>query len=667
MPKVEGPHDLVRFEDFELDLRTGELRHTDGKVIRLPEQPFQILLALLEHPGEIVSRDEIRRRLWRNDIVVEFEHSISVAMNRLRQALRDSGDDPRYIETLARRGYRWRIAVQWVESSFERKSEASLATALGNATDIKLSTALTNGRDEVGLVPNASRPVEIEARLTGLHLKRWIGVVLCLTAVILVITFLVTGPTKLRRWLLGLTGNPEIRSIAVLPLKNLSGDSQQEYFAQGMTEELITDLSQISALKVISRTSSEVYQDTHKPLPQIARELNVDAIVEGSVQRSDGHVRITAQLIYAPEDRNVWAQTYERDAQSALTLQSDVAAAIADQVERTLSPRHAPARRINASAANPEAYDLYLKGRYYWNQRTPTGFWMGIESFRRAIDKDPTYARAYAGLADSYVLLGPTDALPAKEVYPLARAAAMKALQFDDTLAEAHASLGFVTLLYDWNPAQAEKEFRRAIELDPNYPTAHHWYAYDLAAMKRSDEAVAEIRRALDLDPLSPIINTDLSQILFFARRADEAIVQCQKTIGLDPQFNQVYWYLGLLYEQKGMFDHALDAFLKSIPGPSDSEQDNAIRAAYRVSGIKAYWMARLGMLKQQSKEHYVSPFTFAVVYARMGQADRALENLEKALDERYPSMVFIQIEPVFDDLRPNPRFQSLLQRMGLS
>lgn len=667
MPKVEGSHDVVRFEDFELDLRTGELRHTDGKIIRLPEQPFQILLALLERPNEIVSREEIRKRLWRNDTVVEFEHSISAAMNRLRQALRDSGDDPRYIETLARRGYRWRIAVQWVESSLERKSPAPPATASGDATGTKVSTVLAREREhEVRLVSNASRPAELEARLTGRRIKRRIGVVLCLTAAVLLITLLSSGPTKVRHWLPSLTGTPEIRSIAVLPLKNLSGDPQQEYFAQGMTEELITDLSQIRALKVISRTSSEVYQDTHKPLPQIARELNVDAIVEGSVQRLDGQVRITAQLIYAPEDRNVWAQTYERNAQSALTLQSDVAAAIADQVEQTLSHRQTLARRINASAANPEAYDLYLKGRYYWNQRTPTGFWMGIESFRRAIQKDPTYARAYAGLADSYVLLGPTDALPAKEVYPLARAAAMKALQFDDTLAEAHASLGFVTLLYDWNPAQAEKEFRRAIELDPNYPTAHHWYAYDLAAMKRSDEAVAEIRRALDLDPLSPIINTDLSQILFFARRADEAIVQCQKTIGLDPQFNQVYWYLGLLYEQKGMFDRALDAFLKSIPGPTDSEQDNAIRAAYRISGIKAYWTARLAMLKQQSKEHYVSPFTFAVVYARIGQRDTALGDLEKALDERYPSMVFIPVEPVFDDLRPNPRFQVLLQRIGL-
>jgi tetratricopeptide (TPR) repeat protein len=237
-------------------------------------------------------------------------------------------------------------------------------------------------------------------------------------------------------------------------------------------------------------------------------------------------------------------------------------------------------------------------------------------------------------------------------------------LQLDDTLAEAHVSLGFVMVLYDWNPAPAEKEFRRAIELDPSYPTAHHWYAYDLVAMKRSDEAVAEIRRALDLDPLSVIINTDVCQILFLSRRFDEAIAQCQEATQLDPQFNQAFWYLGLLYEQKGMFDPAFDAFLKATPGPADSPQGVAMRAAYRVSGIKGYWRQRLAMLERQSKKQYVSPFTFAVSYARMGEKDRALEDLGKAVDERYPSMVFVPIEPTFDGLRSDPRFADLLRRI---
>jgi TolB-like protein/Tfp pilus assembly protein PilF len=591
---------------------------------------MQVLVCLIEHAGDPVTKEELFQAVWPNTFV--SDDVLKRSISDLRQVFEDDSREPRFIETIPKRGYR-------LVASVERANGA-------------------------GIVANAN-PTEVEHASGDSRRGLRIGIVLGLSALVLFIALLGAGPTKVWRRLLGQTDVPQIRSIAVLPLKNLSGDPGQEYFAEGMTEELITDLSQVSALKVISRTSSEMYQNKQEPLPQIARELNVDAIVEGSVQRSDGQVRITAQLIYAPDDKNIWAHTYVRDSQSALTLQGELAAAIADQVERTLSPPHTVTRRVNTRATNPDAYDLYLKGRYYWNQRTEAGFWKGIESFRQAAEKDPNYAQAYAGLADCYILLGPNDVLPAKEVYPLAKTAALKALQLDDTLAEAHASLGFVMLLYDWNPVQAEKEFRRAIGLNPNYPTAHHWYAYDLAAMKRADEAVAEIRRALELDPLSPIINTDVGQILFLVRRPDEAIVQCQKTIGLDAQFSQIYWYLGLLYEQEGMFDQAFEAFMKAPPGFSGSPPDASIRAAYRASGIKGYWRERLSLLERQSKEHYVSPFTFAVSYARMGEADKALENLSKALDERYPSMVFLRIEPVFDSLRSDPRFEGLMQQVA--
>jgi len=407
------------------------------------------------------------------------------------------------------------------------------------------------------------------------------------------------------------------------------------------------------------------YKNTHKDVRQIGRELGVDYLLEGSVRRSGDRVRISAQLIQVHDQTHLWAKSFERDAHDILALEITVASAIAGEVEQRLSPPRALVSRANVPPGNPEAHDLYLKGRYYWNQRTHAGFWKGIESFKQAIEKDPNYAHAYAGLADCYILLGPNDILPAKEVYPLAKAAAQKALQLDDALAEAHASLGFVMLLYDWNPAEAEKEFRRAITLDPNYATAHHWYSYDLAAMKRDDQAVAEIRQALELDPVSPIINTDVAQILFFARRDDEAIAQCQRTVGLAPEFSQVYWYLGLLYEQKGLFDLAFDAFLKSPFGPSDSEQAAAIRGAYRMSGMKGYWRERLAILQRQSKEHYVSPFTLAVSYARLGEPDKALENLEQAFDQQYPSMVFVQIEPVFASLRSDPRFVALERRIS--
>jgi tetratricopeptide (TPR) repeat protein len=406
------------------------------------------------------------------------------------------------------------------------------------------------------------------------------------------------------------------------------------------------------------------YKNTRKDTQEIGRELGVDYVLEGSVRREGDRVRISAQLIQVRDQTHLWADSYERDSHDTLALEIVVANAIAGQVERTLSSPRPLARRANAHPIDPDAYDLYLKGRYYWNQRTQAGFSKGIEAFKQAIEKDPNYAQAYAGLADSYILLGPNDVLPAKRVYPLAEAAALKALQLDDGLADAHASLGFVMLLYDWNPAQAENEFRRAIELDANYPTAHHWYAYDLAAMKRSTEAVTEIRRALELDPLSSIINTDAGQILLLARRPDEAIAQCQKAIGLDPEFGQAYWYLGLLLEQKGAFDQAFDDLLKAPPVPSDPAQASTIRAAYRASGMKGYWRERLLILKRESEKQYISPWSFAVSYARMGDRDRALEYLEKAFDERYPSMVFVQIEPVFDGLRSDRRFADLLRRV---
>jgi len=605
----------------------------NGMTARLEPKVMGVLVRLASQPGEPVSKEVILKTVWPDTFVTE--DVLTRSISELRRTFQDDAREPRIIETIPKRGYRLVAPVE--------REPAGPALAAKSR------------------VPAEHLPADLRRRLR-------VGILFGLAAAVLLIALLVTGPSRVWYWLSGRTEVPRIRSIAVLPLKNLSGDPGQEYFAEGMTEELITDLSQISSLKVISRTSSEVYANTHKPLPQIAHELNVDAIVEGSVQRSDGQVRITAQLIYAAEDKNLWAQTYVRDAQSAITLQSEVAAAIADHVEQALLPPglSAPVRSTRTGPANPEAYDLYLKGRYYWNQRSETGFWRGIEAFRKAIEKDPNYAQAYAGLADCYVLLGPNDVMPAKEVYPLARTAALKALQLNDALAEAHASLGFVMLLYDWNPVQAEKEFQRAIQLDPNYPTAHHWYAYDLAAMKRNDEAVAEIRRALELDPLSPIINTDVGQILLLARRNDEAIAQCQKTIGLDPQFGQVYFYLGLLYEQKGWFDQAFEALLKSTPGSVDASPEATIRVAYRAAGIKGYWRERLAMLGRQSKQHYVSPYTFAVVYSRLGQGDRALENLEKGLNERYPSMVFVQIEPTFDGLRSDPRFPDLIRRVNL-
>ena len=612
---------------FEVDLSSGEL-HKNGRKVPLQEQPFRVLAMLLERPGEIITREELQASLWPADTFVGFDEGINTAIRKLRIVFGDSADNPRFIETIPRRGYRF------IGSLIEQEE------------------------------PHSAAGLPVEAAVSA---SWWRKTESRIAAVIIVALLIPAAYFARQRFAHRDNPSDERVMLAVLPFLNFSGDASQEYFNDGLTEEMITQLGSTDPqrLGVIARTSAMKYKNTRKDVQEIGRELGVDYILEGSVRRAGDRVRISAQLIQVRDQTHLWAETYERAANDTLSLETVVANAITSQVERTLSSPRPLARRPNYHPVDPDAYDLYLKGRYYWNQRTQAGFSKAIEAFNQAIGKDPNYARAYAGLADCYILLGPNDIMPAKRVYPLAKAAALKAVQLDDGLADAHASLGFVMLLYDWSPVQAEKEFRRAIELDANYPTAHHWYAYDLAAMKRSDESVAEIRRALELDPLSSIINTDAGQILLLARRPDEAIAQCQKAIALDPDFGQAYWYLGLLFEQKGAFDRAFDDFLKAPPGPLDRAQTAATRAAYRTSGMKGYWRERLVILKRQSEKQYVSPWSFAVSYARMEERDRALEHLEKAFDERYPSMVFVQIEPVFDGLRSDPRFADLLRRIS--
>jgi TolB-like protein/DNA-binding winged helix-turn-helix (wHTH) protein/Flp pilus assembly protein TadD len=623
------PEKTKRFFDFgrfRLD-RVERVLLANGHPVALTPKAFETLLQLLENSGHILEKDELLKRVW-PDTFVE-EGTLVQNISTLRKVLGDAPDGTAYIETIPRRGYRFAGAVR--EIDVKQESEKSLPPV----------------------------PMVSERRVGKL---RWI-LALGIAAVSLVTLFLV----RERIWPRP-DPAPKKTMLAVLPFENLSGDASQEYFSDGLTEETITQLGSADPqrLGVIARTSAMKYKNAHEDVQQIGRELGVDYVLEGSVRRAGDRIRISAQLIQVRDQTHLWAESYERDLHDTLAMESDVANAIAGQIELRLPPPHPRSRVASTRPINPEAYDLYLRGRYFWNERTPAGFWRGVESFKKAIEKDPNYAQAYAGLSDSYILLGPNDVLPAKQVYPLAKAAALRAVKIDDSLAEAHASLGFVKLLYDWNPTEAQREFRRAIELDPNYPTGHHWYAYNLAAMGRMEEALGEIRRAQELDPLSLIINTDVAQILFLARRYDEAITQCQKTIDLDPHFDQVYLYLGLLYEQKGMFDQAVDAFLKqTIELPTDPHQMAAVRTAYRVSGMGGFWQNRLALVERQSKEHYVSPYTFAVVYARMGDKEKTLENLQRAYEERYPSMVFVGIEPIFDNLRSDPRYAELLGRIS--
>ncbi|MBV8476035.1 MAG: protein kinase, partial [Acidobacteria bacterium] len=467
---------------------------------------------------------------------------------------------------------------------------------------------------------------------------------------------------KLREWLRPI--NPRIESLAVLPLQNLSGDSAQEYFADGMTEELTTDLSKIAAVRVISRTSAMRYKVSNKALPEIARELNVDGIIEGSVERSGDRVRITAQLIHAPTDTHLWAESYEGSLGDVLTLQDDVAKSIANEVKVKLTPPELT-RLTSSRPVNPEAYDAYLKGRYYWSKRTAEGEQRGLEYFQQAVAVDPVYAQAYSGVADSYIVLGAHGHLPVQDAFPKARTAAMKALELDEGLAEAHVSLGTVKTFYDWDWAGSETEFRRALELRPSYSTAHHWYAHYLAAVGRVNEAVTEMKRARELDPFGITVNIWLATTLYYSRQYDQAIQQYRRTLELYPEWSELHNGIGNCYAQKGKVKEAVWEWETVLKLNGENQLADSLRQAYTTGGYMGYLGKRIEQLKARAQTKPAAPLDFAYTYARLGDEEHALEWLERAYDERDP-WLYLKAEPVLDGLRAEPRFKDLLRHMGL-
>jgi TolB-like protein/DNA-binding winged helix-turn-helix (wHTH) protein/Tfp pilus assembly protein PilF len=606
------------------------------------QQPMKLLEILLEHPGEVVTREELRRRVWPNESFGDFDQALNIAIGKLRSALGDSAENPRFIETLPKRGYRFIADVSVLNADARPRKPGSSAGDL---------TATETGHTLQG----AGLAVAPKQRL-------W------LTRRAIVALALVLSFSILSVWLFRSRGRAPagIRSIAVLPLENLSGDASQNYFADGMTDELITDLAQISALRVISRTSVMVYKGARKPLPQIARELNVDAVVEGTVLRSGDQVRITAQLIEAYTDKHLWSQSYEGELRDTLALQSRVASAIADQIRINLTPQEQAALK-NVKVANPEAYESYLKGRYFWNKRTADGLKVALAYFSQAIEEDPKYARAYSGLADTYALLGDWQyaVMTPKEAFPEAKAAAIKALEVDSTLGEAHNSLAFVLDGFDWDLDAGGKEFRRAIELNPGYATAHHWYAWHLSLLGRFDDAIAEMRKAENLDPLSLIINADLAELLGLAHSYDESIRQSRKTIEMDANFALAHNQLAQAYLQKHMYDEAVAELQKAVKLSGDSPTCIAnLARAYVASGKREEGVKLLNALKKRSTTGYSNASEIAMIYASLGDTDQAMNWLEKGFEERFNPGVLLR--PGFDPLRSDPRFQNLLRRIGL-
>jgi serine/threonine protein kinase len=463
-------------------------------------------------------------------------------------------------------------------------------------------------------------------------------------------------------------GGPKaIESIAVLPLKNVSGNPEQEYFADGMTEVLITELAKMSGLKrVISSTSAMRFKETDKPLPQIARELHVEAIVEGSVMLVGENVRINVQLIEAAKDRHLWADSYERNLHDVLSLQREVAQTIAEKIKITLTPEEQK-RLKTTRPVNPEAYEAYIKGRYYWNKRNSEGMLKCIELFQKAIEIDPTYARAYAGLADSYIVLGGWDVYPPKEVFPRAKAAALKALEIDDNLAEAHTALAAIQVPFEFDWVAAEKGFKRAIELNPNYATAHQWYAECLSSLGRHEEAMAEIQRAKELDPLSLIIQSAEAVFLYIDRQYDLAIEQCHKVLEMDPTYLAAHLFLMWSYEAKGMHDDALSETIKvaRLWGLDDQILEE-LQNAYFQQGMKGVHQAFIEISENEiSQGEYVAAYEIALQYALIDDKEKAFEWLEKAYEERSGRMSYLFVEPQFDSIRSDPRFKELLRKIG--
>jgi len=461
---------------------------------------------------------------------------------------------------------------------------------------------------------------------------------------------------------------PAFVSIAVLPLENLSRDPEQEYFTEGMTRALIAHLAKIRALRVVSRTSVLQYKGSKRPIREIARELTVDAVVEGSVLRAGDKVSITAQLIAASTEQVLWAESYERDARDVLALQSEVARAIAHEIRIKLTPQEDAGLSAAAATVNPQAYEAYLKGRHYWNRRTEEGLKKGMELFQRAIAEDPKYAPSYAGVADSWFLLAWSGAVAPREAMPKAKEAALEALKINDNLAEALNSLAGVRQLYEWDWKGAEEAFRRAIDLDPGYADAHHRYAMILLGpLGRMEEAAAEMRRAQDLDPLSLVIRTNFGRPLYYSRKFDEAIQHYRSTIELDPSFFRAYWELGRVYEQKGMCREALEAFEQAKAlSQSSPLAVGALGHAFALCGKTQEAQRVARELASLSKGRYVSPFDTALIYAGLNDKPRAFEWLEKAYQERSVWMVYLKVDPRLDRLRSTPEFQQLLKKVGL-
>jgi TolB-like protein/DNA-binding winged helix-turn-helix (wHTH) protein len=604
---------VLRFGIFELDLGNGELRKS-GLPVKLQSQPFQLLALLAGRPGQVVGREEIRRALWGDETFVDFDQSINFCVTKLRDALDDDPQRPRCIETVPRKGYRFVAAI--------------------------------------------AGPVPEPAQVTPPQKPRWLLVAAAVLA-LLAIALAARTAMPFRHV------SRQIESLAVLPLENLSHDPEQDYFADGMTDDLIADLGKISALRVLSRTSVVQYRKTRKTVPEIARELNVDAVLEGTVERDGGRVRITAQLIAAAPERHLWAEKYEASLKDVLSVQDSVAKAVAQAIQIRVTQQERSLLGTQRTVV-PEAYEAYLKGRYLWQPGGEKNVAKSLEYFEHAIQKDPSYALAWVGVADAYSRLADWGVLPRKEAAPRSRAAAEKALELDSTLIEPQVALASVKMEYEWDWSGAEQLLKRTIELSPSSGQAHSWYSMLLAVIGRTQQAVAEERLACQADPLNPVFAASMSWRLYLARNYEEAEREGRKWEEWHRRYRGDY-IRASIYLQTGRTREAVEELQT---GASESHHQALLELMYLghalgVTGARKEGRKILAEMQTLSHSRYVPPDYIALVYEGLGDRDTALEWYQRAVEERSMN-IWVLPDQRLDQIRADPRFQNLMRRMGL-
>jgi TolB-like protein/DNA-binding winged helix-turn-helix (wHTH) protein/Tfp pilus assembly protein PilF len=648
----------VRTGLFEIDLASGQL-HKNGRKLPLQEQPFRVLAILLERPGEVVTRQELQARLWPADTYVGFDEGLNTAIRKLRTAFGDSAGNPRFIETLPRRGYRFIAPVT-------ETTTANGLPAIANVAGIREDNAIDDSEEAVSLPDYSALAPE------G---GKWPWKTAVLMTAFLVLALTVVAYVMRKHSSPG-SGPAKRSMLAILPFQNLSNDPGQEYFSDGLTEETITDLGQLSPenLGVIARTSAMAYKHTDKTIDQIGRELGVDYILEGSVRREGGKARVSAQLIRVSDQTHLWAENYDRELADMLDVQNDLGRSIAEQVSANLTPQ----RQIELSKkhiVNPEAYDLYLKGRFYWNQRTPGAIKESIGYFVQATAKDPNFALAYAGLADAYNISNVVGLYSPSESFPQAREAAMRAIQLDPSLAEAHAALGMEKSHYEFDLPGAEREFLKALEVNPNSPYAHLFYSNCfLLPMGRKAQAIAENRRAVEIDPLSLPINNFLGMTYMMAGDDDSAYRQFQHTIAMDPSFPLAHEYFSWFLTTTGRYEESIKEKEKGDVLSGASPEKAAAEAivmekAFKSGGEKRFWQKDLELELKAGEQPgaSASPFMLAADYAMAGQTDKAFEYLEKSYEEREgQDLTLLKFDPSYKNLRSDPRFSAMLRKIGL-